>query len=509
MGLARTHAVALVGLVGHVVEIEADVAQGIPGLTLVGLPDAALTESRDRVRAAVVNSGLPWPQRRITVNLSPASLPKRGAAFDLGLAVAVLAAADELPAGRTGALLLLGELGLDGRLRPVPGVLPAVLAGVRAGLTEVVVPAENLAEAGLVPGATVQGAKCLADVVRLLKGLPVAALPPAPSLPTPRPPGGRAPDLADVRGQADARHALEVAAAGGHHLLLTGPPGVGKTMLAERLPGLLPPLTPDQALEVTAVHSVAGRLPMLDRPLVTLPPFQAPHHTASTVSLIGGGSAHLHPGAASLATHGVLFLDEAPEFATGALDALREPLESGTVTIRRRDQAACWPARFQLVLAANPCPCGRAHTPGADCTCSSQVRRRYLARLSGPLMDRVDLRCRLLAPSRADLLHDAGAESTAVVAARVLAARERARRRLADSDWATMAQVPGHELQGRIWRTEPGALTDALGLVDRGRLSARGLHRVTRVAWTLADLAGADRPDRAHVATALGLRGEG
>ncbi len=309
MALARTRSVALVGVVGHVVEVEVDLTSGLPGLTLVGLPDASLNEARDRVRAAVLNTGEPWPKHRLTVNLSPASLPKRGSGFDLAVAVGVLAASGRLRPGWVADLVLLGELGLDGRVRPVRGVLPAVLAAAAAGLSRVVVAEGNAAEAALVPDLSVLAVGSLGELVAVLRGEREAVLTePAPPAALDR----TGPDLGDVAGQQAARHALEIAAAGGHHLLLHGPPGAGKTMLAERLPGILPPLTREQALEVTAVHSVAGTLPV-GRPLLERPPFRAPHHTASAASVVGGGSGIARPGAASLAHHGVLFLDEACE----------------------------------------------------------------------------------------------------------------------------------------------------------------------------------------------------
>ncbi|TAL25767.1 MAG: ATP-binding protein, partial [Frankiales bacterium] len=355
MALARAYAVGLVGLDGHVVEVEADLAQGLPGLTVIGLPDASLAEARDRVRSAVVNSGQAWPQKRITLALSPASLPKRGSGFDLALAAAVLAAAQALPAGALQGRVLLGELGLDGRVRPIPGVLPAVLTASEAGIHRVVVPLENLAEARLVPDVDARGVGSLRDLVRLLTGEEYDEVEPVRVLPEP---GTDGPDMLDVAGQVVGRTAVEVAAAGGHHALLLGPPGSGKTMLAERMPGLLPALDRKAALEVTAVHSVASALPR-DQPLVTRPPFQAPHHTATIASIVGGGAGIARPGAASLAHRGVLFLDEAPEFSPRALDALRQPLESGRLSITRVGGTATYPASFTLLLAANYCPCAK------------------------------------------------------------------------------------------------------------------------------------------------------
>ena len=510
MPLARTLAVSVVGVDGHLVEVEADLAQGLPGMVLVGLPDTALSEARDRVRAAVLNSGARWPQQRLTVNLSPAALPKRGASFDLALAVAVLAATGEVPAAALVGRVLLGELGLDGRLRAVPGVLPAVLAAAAAGVLEVVVPAENALEASLVPGVVVRGRTCLAAVLRLLRGEPESAGDSeAPPVPESVADTATLLDIADVAGQPEARWAVEVAAAGGHHLLLLGSPGVGKTMLAERLPGLLPDLDRTAALEVTAVHSVAGRLPA-GVPLLRRPPFQAPHSTATPAALVGGGSGSLRPGAASLAHRGVLFLDEAPEFAPTALDALRQSLESGWIVVQRASAQASWPARFQLVLAANPCPCGYARGKGrvtVRCSCAPQAVRRYAGRLSGPLLDRVDVRCMLASPTKAELRLDLGTgEATATVAARVAAARGRAAVRLAGTPWRTNAEVPGPQLRRGAFALPRRALVRPEEALDRGLLTARGVDRVLRLAWTLADLEGTPRPDAGHVAAALALR---
>ncbi len=510
MGLARTRSVTLVGVHGIPVEVEADLAAGLPGFTLVGLPDEALSESRDRVRAAVTNSGESWPQRRITASLCPASVPKRGSGFDLPLACVVLAAAGALPPDALAGLVILGELGLDGRVRPVRGVLPAVLAAAAAGSSRIVVPAGNAAEAALVPDMEVIAARSLRQVLALLRGEPEpvdVALPEEVSSDPGAAPFGAPPDLADVRGQFVARRALEVCAAGGHHLLLHGAPGGGKTMLAERLPGLLPPLEHARALEVTAIHSVAGTLPS-PSPLITIPPFQAPHHTATVVAMVGGGSGVIRPGAVSLAHGGVLFLDEAPQFPAIALDALRQPLESGEVVISRSCGVVSFPARFLLVLAANPCPCGLSGGKGSACQCSATARRRYWARLSGPLLDRVDVRVAMPPVSRVELLSEISrSETSGVVAARIRQARERARQRFTGTPWRCNAEVPGRQLRS-CWRPAAGALTLMETALERGLLTARGLDRVLRVAWTLADLAGHGQPVKDDVSAALYYRTE-
>jgi len=499
MPLARAFSVALIGLDGHVVEVEADLAQGLPGLTVIGLPDAALAEARDRIRAAVVNSGEAWPSRRITLALSPAALPKRGSGFDLALAAAVLAANGVVPAEALLGRVLVGELGLDGRVRPVRGVLPAVLTAVRAGVERVVVPLENLAEARLLPGVQARGVGRLRDLIALLTGADYDETPPALVVPPTGP--VTALDMLDVAGAFDGRTAVEVAAAGGHHVLLLGPPGSGKTMLAERLPGLLPPLRLSEALEVTAIHSVAGTLPP-DQPLVSRPPFQDPHHTATVASIVGGGSGVARPGAASLAHRGVLFLDEAPEFGVRVLDALRQPLESGRLSITRVGGTAVYPAAFQLLLAANYCPCAQQE----ECDCPPIVRRRYLARMSGPLLDRVDMHVEVPRITRTELLADGGVgEPSAAIAERVAQARGVMAARYAGTPWHTNGQVPAVELRRR-WPVGRDAARQAEQAMDRGQLTARGFGRVLRLAWTLADLQGVGSPGPEHVGHALGFR---
>lgn len=497
MALGRAFSVAVRGLDGDIVEIEADISGGLPGFHLVGLPDAAVQESRDRVRAAVTNCGNTWPASRLTVALSPASLPKAGSMYDIALAAAVLSANRKQPWHRLEKTVLLGELALDGRVRPVRGVLPAVLAARRQGWAVAVVPGDNLAEASLIDGIDVLGVQGLRQLQNWLdsgSGL-------QPRIDRGAPVREHGADLADVIGQAQARFAVEVAAAGAHHLMLTGPPGVGKTMLAQRLPGLLPDLGESEALEVTAIHSVAGTLAERT-PLITRPPFIAPHHSSSVAALVGGGTGLARPGAVSMAHRGVLFLDECAELRVSVLEAMRTPLEDGEIRIARRDGVARYPARFQLVAAANPCPCAPARE--SDCTCSSLQKRRYLGKLSGPLLDRVDLRVQLHTVRAGAFAPDA-AESSDAVRSRVSQARAAAAERWRSHGVTTNAEVSGAVLR-RHFRLSSVAMAPLRTALDRGLISNRGLDRSMRVAWTLSDLAGRQVPGSDEVSVALSFR---
>ncbi|MEL4503932.1 YifB family Mg chelatase-like AAA ATPase [Luteococcus sp. H138] len=500
MSAAAAWSVALLGMEGTMVEVEAAIGNGLPKTVLVGLPDTALYEARDRCHAAVHSVGIAWPSQLVTINLSPATLPKGGSHYDLSIVTAVLAAAEMVPRQRAGRTVLMGELGLDGRVRPVRGILPGLLAAQEAGFETAVVPASQVGEAGLADGLTVWGVRTLNDLVDVLHGRPVM-LPELTEASPPQP--AHQLDLADVVGQEDAKYALEVAAAGRHHLFLAGPPGVGKTMLAERMPGLLPPLTRAESLEVSAIHSLAGH--DLNHGLVSRPPFADPHHSASLASLIGSGARVARPGAVSLAHRGVMFLDEAPQFGAAKLDALRTPLESGWATISRAQIQTRFPARFQLVLAANPCPCGNHGTVGAVCTCSPMQVRRYTERLSGPVLDRIDLTEHLVPVRKAYLKAAVGQRTaSAEVAERVAVARERQAHRLRGTPWLTNGEVPGAFLRGNLPSAQGVDLLDQ-ALVT-GLLSSRGADKVMRVAWTIADLEGHGNVQRDDMHVALQMR---
>jgi magnesium chelatase family protein len=498
--LASLRTAALYGIEACQVHVEVDVSFGMPIFTMVGLPDTSVRESRDRVRSAIRNSGFEFPPHRVTVNLAPADVRKAGAAFDLPIALGILAAQGIVERRDIADIVVLGELSLDGSIHPARGVLPIAAAARRDGLSGVLLPRSNAGEAALVDGLDVWPVSSLIEAVSALNhpttivAAPVAALQPAVS---------SAPDLADVRGQLLARRALEIACAGGHNLLLVGPPGAGKTMMARRVPGILPPLTFDEALDVTAVHSVAGLLKN-GSSLVADRPFRAPHHTISNVALIGGGG-QPRPGEVSLAHHGVLFLDEMLEFHRGVLEVLRQPLEEGQVTIARAARTVTFPARFVLVGAMNPCPCGFAGDPLHECRCTPQQVANYRGRISGPLLDRLDLTVDVPAVSPDVLGGEASGEPSSAVRARVVEARRRQRDRTGPEGVRTNAALTP-QLMARHCRLDSGGLRVLAAAVHRLGLTARGYDRVRKVARTIADLAGAEHVEADHLAEALQFR---
>jgi magnesium chelatase family protein len=499
MSIATTTAIALNGINGEVVTVEVDISDGLPGFSLLGLPDTTLVESRERVRAAIINSGQNWPHRKVTISLLPAWLPKSGSSFDLPIAMGILAAAEPIP--DISQIVFIGELSLEGNLRITRGVLPSLITAFQNGLRKAVIPRANLAEAALLPEIEIFAFENLSQILHWLRSGEIIEQTQLDLSISGERRTHKSLDFSDVAGQKNARLAAEISAAGGHNFLMIGPPGVGKTMIAERLPSILPPLSKSETLEVTAIHSITNS----DRPpLSTYAPFISPHHSTTRIAMVGGGAHQIKPGVCSLAHRGVLFIDEAPECSNGVLDSLRQPLESGQITISRANGNLTFPAQFILVLAANPCPCGKFSGRGRACSCNSLQIRRYLNKLSGPLLDRIDLRVTVENISRLELAENDN-ESSAVIRARVVQARKTAALRFQNENWKLNSEIPPRALR-TTYQPERSAMNFLHDQMDKELITARGLHKVIRTSWTIADLQHVTRPTLKEVRQAYQLR---